>query len=137
MTLGEYLTMLLEGDAGVSAIAGDRIYSEVLKQRGATPAVVFTVIAGDDDHAMDGPTGVRWLVVQVDAWADSRPLASALGRALRALLSGHTGGAAGFEVQGMFCTGDVWLFEPDAGTADRGLYRESQTYDVATSGVEQ
>ena len=47
MTLGQYLRLLLTGDAGVVALAGDRVHTEVLPQAPAVPAVVFTEVAGD------------------------------------------------------------------------------------------
>ena len=130
MTLGKYLRRLLVADAGVTALAGDRVYSEVLPQSPTLPAVVFNEVAGMDDYALDGPTGAASRRVQVDAWAKTRAEATALGTAVAAALSGHAGAAAGLEVQGTFLLSERWGFEPAT-----QLYRTGQDYEVWLSGA--
>ena len=51
MTLGKYLRLVLVNDAGVAALAADRVYTEVLPQSPVVPAVVFTEVAGDEDES--------------------------------------------------------------------------------------
>ena len=130
MNLGPYLRMLLTADAGVAALVGDRVFTEVLPQAPTVPAVVFAQVAGDEDVALDGPTGVGSRRVQIDAWAKSRAEATALALAVRAALAGHSGAAAGFEVHGVFLLTERWDFEPET-----SLYRTSQDYEVWTHGV--
>lgn len=76
-TLGQYLRRLLVEDPGVAALAAGRVYTEVLPQAPKVPAVVFTVVSGDADYALDGPTGVGVRRVQVDSWAAKREEATA------------------------------------------------------------
>ncbi|MCE9635075.1 MAG: DUF3168 domain-containing protein [Planctomycetes bacterium] len=129
MTLGKYLRMVLTADARVAALAADRVYTEVLPQAGTVPAIVFTEVSGDEDYALDGPTGTSARRVQVDSWAKARADATALGLAVKAALSGHTGAAAGLDVQGVFLVAERWDFD-----AESALYRTSQDFDVWTAG---
>lgn len=131
MTLGQYLRALLTADAGVAARAAERVYTEVLPQAPVVPAVVFTEVAGDDDVALDGPTGASSRRVQVDSWAKTRAEATSLGLAVKAALADHTGAAAGFGVEGAFLLSERWDFD-----AETSLYRTSQDYEIWTSGAE-
>ena len=131
MTLGKYLRLVLVNDAGVAALAADRVYTEVLPQSPVVPAVVFTEVASDEDVALDGPTGTRSRRLQIDAWATTRAEATSLGLAVRQVLSGHVGAAAGLDVQGAFLLAERWDFD-----SETALYRTSQDYDVWTGGVE-
>jgi hypothetical protein len=121
--------MLLTADAGVAARAGDRVYTEVLPQAGVVPAVVFTEVAGDDDLALDGPTGTSSRRVQVDSWAKTRAEATALGLAVKAALVGHVGAAAGLSVEGAFLLSERWDFDTET-----ALYRTSQDFEIWTAG---
>jgi hypothetical protein len=129
VTLGRYLRLVLTGDAGVAALAGDRVYTEVLPQACDLPAVVFTEVGGDEDVALDGPTGISARRLQVDAWARTRAEATALGLAVRRVLSGHVGAAEGLDVQTIALAAQRWDFD-----AETSLYRTSQDYDAWTSG---
>jgi len=132
MNLGSYLRLILTQDPAVAALAGDRVYSEVLPQAPKTPAVVFAVVSADEDVSLDGPTGVRRASLAVDSWAEKRADASALGIAVKRVLSGHSGAAAGFEVQSCFFVTERWAFDPES-----ALYRTSQDYEVWSSGPDQ
>lgn len=129
MTLGRYLRRLLVEDPGVAALAADRVYTEVLPQAGAVPAVVFTEVSGEDDVALDGPTGASARRVQIDSWGRTRADATALGLAVRAALAGHVGAAAGLDVQGVFLVAERWDYDAEA-----ALYRTSQDFDVWLAG---
>ena len=131
MTLGKYLRLVLTTDARVAALAADRVFTEVLPQSPAVPAVVFTEVAGDEDYALDGPTGTSSRRVQIDAWAKTRAEATSLGLAVKGALSGHAGAAAGLDVQSVFFLTERWNFD-----AETALYRTSQDYEVWTGGSE-
>ena len=131
MTLGKYLLKVLTQDAGVAARVKARVYSEVLPDEGEMPAVVFDLVSEDEDEALDGPTGVRRASVTVDCWAEKRVDATALGKVVKDLLSGHAGAAAGLEVQSFFFVTQAWDFD-----AETKLFRSSQDYEVWYSGDE-
>lgn len=126
MTLGEYLRLVLAGDAGVAGAAATRIYTEVLPQGTlAGPSVVFTVFGGDDDLALEGRTGPWLRNVQIDSWAATRKASSALAALVLAALAPHTGGAQGFELEAFILTNERWDFD-----AETELYRTVQDYEV-------
>jgi len=129
VSLGKYLRMLLTADADVAGLAADRVYTEVLPQSPLVPAVVFTEVAGDEDVALDGPTGAASRRMQIDSWAKSRAEATALGRAVKCSLSGHVGAAAGLDVQIIFFLTERWDFD-----AESALYRTSQDFEIWTTG---
>ena len=131
MTLGKYLRLVLTTDARVAALAADRVFTEVLPQSPAVPAVVFTEVTGDEDYALDGPTGTTSRRVQIDAWAKTRAEATSLGLAVKAALADHTGAAAGFGVEAAFLLSERWDFD-----SETSLYRTSQDYEIWTSGAE-
>lgn len=128
MTPGQYLRMVLIQDPGVAALAGDRVYSEVLPQAPRLPAVVFIEVSAEEDYSLDGPTGVRALRFQVDSWAVKREEATALGLAVRAVLSGHAGAAGGLAVHGVLFLAERWEFETET-----DLYRTSQDYEIVAT----
>ena len=125
MTLGQYIRLVLTADAGVFALVGARVYSETMPQSPDLPLVVYGQSARLDDQALDGPTGVQRLVVQVDSWAKTRAEATALGAAVVAALSGHSGAADGLSVQGVFLGSERWDYEPEV-----DLYRTAHDYEV-------
>ncbi len=57
----------------------------------------------------------------------ARGEATALGLALRRVLSGHTGAAGGLEVAGVFLLNERWDFD-----AQTSLYRTSQDDEIWT-----
>jgi hypothetical protein len=130
VTIGEYLRALLVGDAAVAAQVSERVYSEVLPQKPATPAVVFTAVSGDEDSTLDGRGGVSSVRVQVDAWAQTRKAATKLALSVKTALHDHTGGAAGLDVQGIFVTtAPRWDFD-----SETGLYRTGQDFECWFTG---
>ena len=58
-------------------------------------------------------------------------LRDGVGGAVKSVLSGHAGAAAGLDVQGVFLLTERWDFD-----AETHLYRTSQDYEVWTSGAE-
>jgi len=131
MRLGVYLRQVLVADPDVAALVADRVFSEVLPQLPTVPAVVFNVVAGGDDYALEGPTGARVRRVQVDSWGATRAAATSLGRAVSALLSGHAGAAGGLEVQGCFLLSELWDFE-----SETKLWRTIHDFEVHLLGAE-
>jgi hypothetical protein len=129
VTLGKYMRMLLTSDAGVAALVADRVFTEVLPQAPLVPAVVFTEVAGDEDVALEGPTGASSRRVQVDSWAKTRADATTLGLAVKRALSRHVGAAAGLDVQALFFLTERWDYDSDS-----ALYRTSQDFECWISG---
>ena len=129
MTLGAYIRLVLTQDAAVAALAGDRVWSDLLPQKPALPAAVLSLVSGDRDVTLEGWHGVAAQRVQIDAWATTRAQAVALGQAILAVMAGHAGAAGGLEVQGSVLVLERWDYEPDT-----KLFRVTQDFEVHVAG---
>ncbi len=132
MNLAQYLVVTLGQAAPLRALVDTRVWSQVLPQNPKLPAVVLTIVSGDSDDALDGPSGVRRRRVQIDCWGESRKSADDVGRAVQATLNDHAGGAQGFEIQGVFLLTETWDFDPET-----KRFSVSYDFEFVTSGDEQ
>lgn len=80
---------LLMADAGVQAIAGDRVHVSLRPQDETDAAVVLHLISDTSRHHMTGPSGWSRGTLQVDAWAPTVKQAHDLTAAIKAVLDGH------------------------------------------------
>jgi Protein of unknown function (DUF3168) len=93
MSIGELLFAALSADGGVSSIAEERIYPNVLVQGSQLPAVVYTVISDIPSNSMNGVAGDRRFNsrVQVDCYGrkylDAQGLADAVDACIVGLVS--------------------------------------------------
>lgn len=94
MSRSTLLVSVLEGDAGVDAIAGDRIYPLVLpKNEDVTyPAITYQEISLRGTFSHSGDESLDLPRYQIDCWAETVAEARSLARAVRAALAGivHT-----------------------------------------------
>ena len=129
------LHQLMAADAGVTAIAGDRIYPVNLPETMLNPdttvpaAATYQVITQVPDYTLDGPDGMVLARIQIDTWATTYAAAKALARALRVVLDGFAGPLpddAATEVQ------NIWRENAARDDFDRNarLYRVSADYRV-------
>ncbi len=98
MTLETGLRALLASDAGIAALAGDRIRPLCLAQGEAYPAITYQRIAGSPRSTLDGATVRLRSVVQVTCWAESYLEAHALADAVRACVTDYRGAWGAVEV---------------------------------------
>lgn len=125
MSLGVYIGRVLTQDVPLSGLVGARVYSDILPQRPELPAVVFTVVSEARGEMLFGPESVGTSRVQITCVAKTRAEAGAVGAAVDAVLSGHSGAAAGYVVQGIFPAGVIWEFDEE--TAE---FLEIRDYEV-------
>jgi hypothetical protein len=85
--------------AGVTAIAGDRVFPGSRPQASALPAVVFNVVSGAPVYTDDGEAGLAENRIQLDCWASTYTAAKQLAAAVKASLSAFVGDAAGVTFQ--------------------------------------
>lgn len=83
---------LLRDDAGVGAIAGDRIYPQVAPRDAAEPYIVYQRVSRVDlGRDLDGANELVQARVQVDSYADGYNTARNLADAIRRRLDGYKG----------------------------------------------
>jgi hypothetical protein len=100
--LGEALHALLAADAAVAALAGSRIYPNLVPAAASYPAIAYQRISGRRVHSQTGPSGLAAPRVQITSLAASYAQADALGQAVRQALDGYVGTVAGVELQASF-----------------------------------
>lgn len=74
----------LQADASVVAVVSNRIYPQIVPDRGSIPALTYKVIVGEPANSLDGFTsGMVHYLLQVDCWARSFESARSLALLVR------------------------------------------------------
>jgi hypothetical protein len=91
MSAAAALVAHLAANAGVSALVGDRIYSQERPQGGTLPAIVYEQQFDEMDYSHNGDTGYIVHEFELTAWAATKLVADQIGAAVRAAISGFRG----------------------------------------------
>jgi len=78
MTIEISLFDVLSGDAAIAALVGTRIFPGLMPAATTMPAIVWQRIAGHDESALSGHSGLENARVQVSVWAKTRLAARTL-----------------------------------------------------------
>ncbi len=84
----EMLITKLLATSGLTSLVGDRISWGSREQAAALPAVTLNTISGGPLYSDEGEVGLDDVRVQIDCWASTVTAAKAVGRAVRAAISG-------------------------------------------------
>lgn len=112
----EDLYRYLIGSAGISTIAGERVYPVMLPQNCLLPAVTYQKVSGERLHSLQGDTGYATPVFQISARAGSYAQCKTLAEQIRLSLqnfSGLMGGTGGTDIGAVLLMGEVEGYEPD------------------------
>lgn len=112
----EQINARLKAVAGVTAIAGERIYPDPLPQRATLPAVTHRRLSGEPEHAMGADVDVSNARFSVSCWAAQYSQAKALAYAVRAALSRHRATAGSDEFLDVLVASEVDDYDPDTRT---------------------
>ena len=93
---------LLTNNAGVTALAGLRVFPIAPPQGGIDPCVAYHRITEISDYTMDGDSGLLLSRFQIDAWAQRADVANQLGAAVYDCLSGFRGTQDTISIQAIF-----------------------------------
>lgn len=133
MSIEAGLRAFLIADAGVAAIAADRVYPAPAPQDVARPFVTYQRETGERVRSLSGPSGLALPSYLVDCWSDDPTLAdsagsysqvTALAAAVRQALDGYIGKWSGLDVRISL------LDERDAPDELTRMLRVSQTYRI-------
>lgn len=106
------LVSILEDDAGIGAIAGDRIYPVILPQNPTAPCITYARDGTQRDVTFDeGQTDFVGSTFQIDAWGESYSDARTLGAAIQTALQNYSGTVDGIVIQTARITADVDIYE--------------------------
>ena len=114
----EALVALLEADAGVSALVGNRIYPIVIPDGASLPAIAYQRISGPRAETMDGPSGLAWPRFQITSVAETVSEAIALANAVRHALDGYSGTVLGVVIDSILILNESTAF--NTSVADEG-----------------
>ena len=95
----------------LASVAGGHRYWGRAPQKATRPFVVLNRVGGQPNYHMQGPSGFVSSRVQMDCYADKYSEATALAKAVIALVSGYQGGT----IQGIFVESERSLSAADAG----------------------
>jgi len=129
-TIGEAVKALLEFDAGVSALVGDRCYPNSAPQNSTLPYIVYTVISDVRVQSMTGLSGLASPRIQFDCFASTYGGAKAVAEAVKVALAGYADTIGSVAINGILLVDDSDLFEPPASGASVGTYRVSMDFIV-------
>ena len=99
--------------SGVFTLVSTRVWYSALPQDPTLPAVTLQQISGLPASVFGGDTGEVEIRVQVDAWAETRAGAKALGEAVRGALQRHTGTYGGVTIQVVDMNTGGTRYEPE------------------------
>lgn len=100
------LLNLLRGHPPLTAVVGRRIdWGTQPPVQRTRPFATLTLVSEPETMTLDGPSGVRAALVQVDVWADTYAAAEAGAQAVRGLLAGYRGLSGGVTFCGVFPEG--------------------------------
>lgn len=126
----EVLSTILENDAGVGALCGDRIYPQVIPQGGTVPAVTYDRTSGERIRALDGVDGVASPRFEFICWAATYLAAVELKNAVRAALEGYTGTILGVSILFINLTDTSDIVDASPGQANRRRFGRRMNFDV-------
>lgn len=112
MDLGKVLYSRLSTETGVTAIAGDRIYPQVIPQETDRPALAYDFTI---NNPVDGTAPILDASVLIGCWAKTNDDAHQLARAVQAALQDYNGQVPGTRVAALDFGGQTETFDFEYG----------------------
>jgi len=81
---------ILAEDSVVKALVGTRVYVGPLPQNLSYPAINIYLITHNPDNHLDGPGGLKWERLQVNAWGATYEAADGLIKAIATAINGKS-----------------------------------------------
>jgi hypothetical protein len=98
----EALVDYLLGRPGIAALIAKRIFPDYFPQSEQLPAVAYTLEDDSSQPTLQGPSGMREAVYQINVWADTRREVMAVAREVRSALDGYRGAFKDIPILGTF-----------------------------------
>lgn len=115
----------LQADAGVGALAGDRIYPILMPQESTLPAITYQRISTRDSYAHDGVQCLSKVRMQFDCYAETLLAAEAVAAAVRASLDGQRATWGAVSILASFRVNEQSFYDPTV-----EAYRMSDDYMI-------
>jgi hypothetical protein len=98
----EGLVDYLLGRPGIAALVSKRIFPDFFPQSEQLPAIAYTLEDDSSQQTLQGPSGMRAAIYQINIWAETRREVMAIARELRIALDGYRGVFKDIPVIGAF-----------------------------------
>jgi len=105
---------ILSNDAGVSAIAGNRIYPILLPQNVTYPCVSYSVDEGQEDVTFDGQGTFQSVSIEIDSWSTTHAGMLSLSGACKAALKNYSGTVSGITIDKIQIDSAISVYEDAA-----------------------
>ena len=101
---------------GLTVLVANRIYPDYFPQNGQLPAVAYTLEDDSSGHMMQGASGLRRAIYQINVWANTRREAMSVARLICKALDGFRGAFMDVSVPGAFLDSLDRERDPDTGS---------------------
>lgn len=130
--IGGLVQQILAADAGFQAVAGTRIYPDVLPQSVVYPACTYAVVTGAAAYHLGGASNLADPRLQIDIYGSTKAQVVAVYRAMMAALSGFSGGVGSpaVVIQGIFKTMETDSFAGDMENAGPRTFRKTVDFNI-------
>jgi hypothetical protein len=128
--IGGLVQQILAADAGFIAVAGNRIYPDVLPQAPTYPACTYMVVSGSALYTMEGPADLADPRLQLDIYGETKAQVVSVYAAVMGALSGFKGDAGGVHIQGIFKAMETDNFAGDMERAGPRTYRKTIDFNI-------
>jgi len=120
------INTLMENDAGIGALAGNRIYPVILPQNATQPCITYQRDGSERSSTFNsGQIDFVGATFQIDAWGESYSAARTLGDAIRSALMNYSGTVASVAINNIRMIADLDQYEDEP-----KLYRHSMSFIV-------
>lgn len=114
----EAVQKIMVDDAGIGALAANRIYPQILPQGATLPAITWQRISGSHLEDLGGEDILAHPRLQINCWAATVSAASDLRDAVRAALVDYTGVVLAVVISHISLEDDGDLFEPSVSSKE-------------------
>lgn len=118
----EGLPSLLRGESTISALVGTRVYPYHAPQTAALPYIVVTQLTSEENVAMDGTGGLRFVTFDIDCKADRATESRTLSKTVRTFIDDYSGTAGNETIDAVLMNDESTQYEPPSDGSDRGIY---------------
>jgi len=126
----EAVRKIMVDDAGIGALAANRIYPHILPQDATLPAITWQRISGAHLEDMGGEDLLARPRIQVNCWGASYSDASDLRDAVRTALVDYTGTVLGVVIRIISLEDDGDLFEPAVSSKEKRRFGRRMDFMV-------
>jgi hypothetical protein len=121
----EALVDYLLGRPGIAVLVSKRVFPDFFPQSEQLPAIAYTLEDDSSQQTLQGPSGMRAAIYQINIWADTRREVMTVAREVRLALDGYRGAFKDIPIIGAFL--DSLSRERDS---DTGAYCVSLRFTI-------